>query len=134
MGVTLSLAYCGSLNPGHNLHGLLNGSSDTCQVRLHPDTHLCQLHGIFWTTLPDLASVLLNGKITNGKQSTVKMLPGSVFLCAGLVPGLLGWAYPEQFGLSSAACGLVLGDSIHPYTDEVLLLHRIVSVTSLNKP
>ena len=34
MGATLSLAYCGSLNPDHILHGLLSGSSDTGQVRL----------------------------------------------------------------------------------------------------
>ena len=34
MGVTLSLAYCGSLDPDHILHGLLSGSSDTRQVRL----------------------------------------------------------------------------------------------------
>ena len=39
MGATLSLAYCGSLDPDHILHGLLSGSSDTRQVRLrsrHP--------------------------------------------------------------------------------------------------
>ena len=34
MGATLSLAYRGSLDPDHILHGLLSGSSDTCQVRL----------------------------------------------------------------------------------------------------
>ena len=34
MGATLSLAYCGSLDPDHILYGLLSGSSDTCQVRL----------------------------------------------------------------------------------------------------
>ena len=34
MGTTLSLAYCGSLDPDHILHGILSGSSDTRQVRL----------------------------------------------------------------------------------------------------
>ena len=34
MGATLSLAYRGSLDPDHILHGLLNGSSDTRQVKL----------------------------------------------------------------------------------------------------
>ena len=34
LGVTLSLAYRGSLDPDHILHGLLSGSSDTRQVRL----------------------------------------------------------------------------------------------------
>ena len=32
MGATLSLAYRGSLDPDHILHGLLSGSSDTRQV------------------------------------------------------------------------------------------------------
>ena len=61
------------------------------------------------------------------------MLPGSVLLCPGPVPGLLGWVSPEQLGLSSTACGLVLGDSICPIggseqtADHVLtacLIHR----------
>ena len=34
MGATLSLAQRGFLDPDHILHGLLNGSSDTRQVRL----------------------------------------------------------------------------------------------------
>ena len=34
LGATLSLAYRGSLDPNHILHGLLSGSSDTRQVRL----------------------------------------------------------------------------------------------------
>ena len=34
MGVTLSLAYCGSLDPNHILHVFLSGSSDTRQARL----------------------------------------------------------------------------------------------------
>ena len=76
----------------------------------------------------------LNGKITNEKRITVKMLPGSVLLCPRPVPGLLGRAYPEQLGLSSTACGLVLGDSIRPCTNGVSLLHRIASVEPLSKP
>ena len=134
LGATLSLAYRGSLDPDHILYGLLSGSSNTRQVRQDPDAHLCQVRGISWTTLPDLASAPLNGQITNGKRSTVKMLPGSVFLCPRPVPGLLGWAYPEQLGLSSTACGLMLGDSIRPCTNWVSLLHRIASVAPLSKP
>ena len=34
MGATLSLAYCGSLDPDHILYGFLSGSSDTRQVKL----------------------------------------------------------------------------------------------------
>ena len=85
-------------------------------------------------SIEHLASALLNGQITNGKRSTVKMVPGSVLLCSRPVPGLLGWAYPKQFGLSSTACGLVLGDSIRPCTNGVSLLHRIASVAPLSKP
>ena len=131
---TLSLAHRGSLDPDHILYGLLSGSSDTHQARLRSSARLCQLRGIFWTTLPDLASALLNGQITNGKWSIVKMFPSSVFLCPGPVPGLLGWAYPEQLGLSSTACGLVLSGSIRPCTNGVSLLRRIESVAPLSKP
>ena len=81
-----------------------------------------------------IRDVLLNGQTTNRKRSTVEMLPGSVLLCPKPVPGLLGWAYPEQLGLSSTACGLMLGDSIRPCTNGVLLLHRIASVAPLSKP
>ena len=73
-------------------------------------------------------------EITNGTRSTVKMLPGSVLLCPRPVPGLLGWAYPEQLGLSLTACRLMLGDSIRPCTNGVSLLHRIASVAPLIKP
>ena len=57
------------------------------------------------------------------------MLSGSMLLCPGPVAGLLGWAYPE-LGLSSTACGLVLGDSIRSCTNGVSLLHRIASVAT----
>ena len=134
LGATLSLAYCGSLDPDHILHGILSGSSDTGQVRLRSRRPFVQVHRISWTILPDLASAPLNGQITNGKRSTVKMLPGSVLLCLGPVPGLLEWAYPEQLGLSSTACRLVLGESICPCTNGVLLLHQIASVAPLSKP
>ena len=50
------------------------------------------------------------------------------------VPRLLRWAYPEQLGLSSTACGRVLGDSIRPCTNGVSLLQRIASVAPLSKP
>ena len=129
-----SLAHRGSLDPDHILYGLLNGSSDTRQVRLRSRRPFVPAARNLLKTLPDLASALLNGQITNGKRSTVKMLPGSMLLCPGPVPGLLGWAYPEQFGLSSTACGLVLGDSIRPCTNGVSLLHRIASVAPLSKP
>ena len=80
------------------LRRLKNGVPQGSQRSKDPDAHLCQLRGIFWTTLPDLLSAPLNGQITNGTRSTVKMLPGSVLLCPGPMPGLLGWAYPEQLG------------------------------------
>ena len=135
MGATLSLAYRGSMDPDHILYGILSGSPDTRQVRLRSRRpFVCQLCRIFWTTLPDLTFALLNGQITNGKRSTVQMLPGSVLLSPGPVPGLLGWAYPEQLGLSSTACELVLGDSIRPCTNGISLLHRIASVVPLSKP
>ena len=133
MGATLSLAYRGSLDSDHILYGLLSGSLDTRQVRQRSRRPFVPASR---NLLDNLArpSAPLNGQITNGKRSTVKMLPGSVLLCPRPVPGLLGWAYPEQLGLSSTACALVLGDSIRPCTNGVSLLQRIASVAPLSKP
>ena len=103
LGVTLSLAYRGSLDPDHIMYGLLSGFSDACQERLRSRRPFMPAARNLLTTLPDLVSALLNGQIINGMRNSVKMLPGSVFLCPGLVPGLLGWAGPEQLGLSSTA-------------------------------
>ena len=61
MEATLSLAYCGSLGPDHILYGLLSESSDTLQVRLRSRCPFVPAARNFWTTLPDLASALLNG-------------------------------------------------------------------------
>ena len=133
MGATLSLAYRGSLDPDHILHGLLSGSSNTRQVRLRSRCPFVPVAWIFLDNLARLASTLLNGQITNRKRSTVKVLPGFVLLCPGPVPGLLGQVYPEQLRLSSTACGLVLVDSIRPCTNGVSLLHRSVSVAPLSK-
>ena len=134
LGATLSLAHRGSLDPDHILHGLLSGSSDTRQVRLRSRRpSLAAARNL----LENLARLDIRAsEWTNHKWNAeyFKMLPGSVLLFPGPVPGLLGWAYHEQLGLSSTACGLVLGDSIRPCTNGVSLLHRIASVAPLNKP
>ena len=81
-----------------------------------------------------LIDSVLNDALRIVVSRCFQMLPGSVLLCPRPVPGLLGWGYPEQLGLSSTACGLVLGDSIRPCTNGVSLLHRIASVAPLSKP
>ena len=96
MGETLSLAYRGSLDPDHILHGLLSGSSDTRQVRLRSRRPFVPGARNFLDNLARLG--IRASEWTNHKwktESTVKMLAGSVFLCPRPVPGLLGWAYPE---------------------------------------
>ena len=72
MGATLSLAYRGSLDPDHILYGLLSGSSDTLQERLRSRRPFVSAARNLLTTLPDLASALRNGQITNGTRSTEK--------------------------------------------------------------
>ena len=113
LGATLSLAHPGSLDPDHILYGLLSGSSDTCQVRLR-------------FRRPFVPSA--RNRLDNLARLGIRAL------CPGPVPGLLEWAYPEQLGLSSTACGLALGDSIRPCTNGFSLLHRIASVAPLSKP
>ena len=80
MGATISLAYRGSLDPDHILYVLLSWSSDTCQVRLRSRRPFVPaarnlLDNLF--RLGIRASEWTNHK---RKQSTVKMLPGSVLL------------------------------------------------------
>ena len=126
LGATISLAHRGSLDPDHILYSLLSGSSDTGQVRLRSRRPFVLAAR---NLLDNLASLGIRAsEWTNHKwrtESTVKVLPGSVLLCPGPVPGLLGWADPEQLVLTSTACGLVLGDSIRPCTNGVLLLHQL---------
>ena len=136
---TLSLAYRGSLDPDHILHGLLSGSLDNCQVRLRsrrPFVPGAQ------NLLDNLARLGIRAsEWTNHKWKTeycenasrLRAFVAETGARPCLVP-CLEWAYPEQLGLSSTACGLVLGDSICPCTNGVSLLHRIASVASLSKP
>ena len=127
MGATLFLAYRGSLDPNHILYGLLSGFLDTHQVRLRS-------RRLFVPAARNLLNNLARfgiraSKWTNHKWRTEYCENAFRFLdfVPGPVPGLLGWAYPEQLRLSSTACGLVLGESICPCTNGVSLLHRIAS-------
>ena len=134
LGTTLSLAHRGSLDPGHILHGLLSGSSDTRQVRLRsrrPFVPGARNLSDNFARLGIRASDWTNHKWKTEYCGNASRL--RVFV-PGLVPDLLGWAYPEQLGLSSTSCGLVLGDFIFPCTNGVSLLHRIASVAPLRKP
>ena len=134
MGATVSLAYRGSMDPDYILHGLLSGSSDTRQVRLRSRRPF----------VPGARNLLDNlarfgiraSKWTNYKWKTEYCENASRLHAfvpkTGARP--VGMGLPEQLGLSSTACGLVLGDSIRPCTNGVSLLHRIVSVAPLSKP
>ena len=132
MEATLSLAHRGSLDPDHILYGLLSGSSDTRQVRLRSRRPFVPAARNLLDNLIRLG--IRASKWTNHKWKT-EYCKGTFRLRAFVpVPGLLGWAYPEQLRLSSTACGLVLGDSIRPCTNGVSLLHRIANVAPLSKP
>ena len=133
MGAIHSLGHRGSLNPDHILYGILSGSSDTRQVRLR--SRRLFVPGAR-NLLDNLASLGIRAsEWTNHKWITEYCENASRLrvLCPGPVPGLLEWAYSEQFGLSSTACGLMLGDSICQCTIGVSLLHRIASVAPLSK-
>ena len=134
LGATLSLAYRGFLDPDHILYGLLNGSSDTRQTRLRSRRPFVPAARNLSNNLARLG--IRTSEWTNHKWKTEYCENASRLraFVPGPVPGLLGWAYPEQLGLSSAACELVLGDSIRPCTNGVSLLHRIASVAPLSKP
>ena len=134
MGATLSLAHRGSLDPDHILYDLLSGSSDTRQVRLRSRRPFVPAARNLLDNLARLG--IRASEWTNHKWKTeyCENASSSLLLCPRPEPGLLGWAYSEQLGLSSTACGLVLGDSICSCTNGVSLLHRIASVAPLSKP
>ena len=141
LGMTLSLAYCGSLDFDHILYGVLSGSSDNRQVRLRSR---CPFVSAARNLLDNLARLGIrasewknykwNAEYCENAFMKMKINFTSMLLCPEPVPGLLGWAYPEQLGLISTACGLVLGDSIFACINGVSLLHRIASVAPLSKP
>ena len=118
MGATLSLAHRGSLDPDHILYGLLNGSSDTRQVRLRPRRPFMPA---VRNRLDNLARLGIGAsEWTNHKWKTEYCENASrlrAFMPWTGTKPVLRWAYPEQLGLSSTACGLVLGDSIRPCTN-----------------
>ena len=134
MGATLSLAYSGSLDPDHILYGLLSGSSDTRQVRLRSRRPFVPVAGNLSDNLARLG--ICASEWTNHKWNA-EYCENASMLCA-FVPKTsarpVEMGLPEQLGLSSTACGLVLGDSIRPCTNGVLLFHRIASVAPLSKP
>ena len=134
MGKTLSLAYRGSLDPGHILCGLLSGSSDTRQVRLRSRRPF--VPGA-WNLLNNLARLGIRAsEWINHKWKTEYCENASRL--RGFVPQT--GARPVGMGLPRAAwiklnpCGLMLGDSIRPCTNGVSLLHQIASVAPLSKP
>ena len=134
MGATLSLAYCESLDPDHILHGLLSGSSDTRQVRLRSRRPF--VPGAR-NLLDNLARLVIRASEWTNHKWNAEYCESASRLRA-FVPETgarpVGWVYPEHLGLSSTACGLVLGDSIRPCTNVVSLFHRIASVAPLSKP
>ena len=134
LGATLSLAYRGSLDPDHILHGLLSGSSDTGQVRLrsrHPFVPAAR------NLLDNLARLGIRASEWTNHKWNAEYCENASWLRA-FVPETS--AKPVRMGLPRAAwvklsvCGLVLGDFIRPCTNGVSLLHRIASVAPLSKP
>ena len=127
---TLSLAYCGSLDPDHILHDLLSGSSDDRQKRLRSR---CPFASAAQNLLKNLAGIGIRAsewKIhkwnTEYCENTSRL---HSFIPRTSDMALLEWAYLKQLELSSTAFGLVLGNC----TNRVSLLYQIASAAPLNK-
>ena len=119
------------LDPDHILYVLLSGFSDTRQVRLRSRRPFVPAARNLLDNFARLG--IRASEWTNHKWKMEYCEMCFQAPCSRPVPGLLGWAYTEQLGLNSTACGLVLGDSIRPCTNVVWLLHRIASVAPLSK-
>ena len=79
MGATLSLAYHGSLDPNHILHGLLSGSSDTCQVRLR---FRCSFVPGAWNLLDNLARLGIRASEWTNHKWNAEYCENASRLCA----------------------------------------------------
>ena len=134
LGATLSLAYRGSLDPDHILHGLLSGSSDTGQVRLRSRRPF--VPGAR-NLLDNLARLGIRASEWTNHKWNAEYCENASRLRA-FVPETsarpVGMGLPRAAWVKLNACGLVLGDSIRPCTNGVSLLHRIASVAPQSKP
>ena len=140
LGATLSLAYRGSLDPDHILHGLLNGSSDTLQVRLRSRRpfvpaardlldNLARLgiRAFEWTNLK------WNAEYCEGASRLRAFVPRT-----GVRPVAMGLPRADWVKLNRLRTGVGRFHSsilICPFiVNGVSLLHRIASVAPLSKP
>ena len=134
MGATLSLAYRGSLDPDHILHGLFSGFSDNLQVRLRSR---CPFVPGARNLLDNLARLGMRAsEWTNYKWKTEYC--ENAFRLRAFVPETsarpVGMGLPREAWVKLNRLRTVLGDSIRPCTNGVLLCHRIASVAPLSKP
>ena len=98
LGAALSLAYRGSLDPDHILHGLLSGSSDTGQARLRSRRPFVPAARNLFNNLARLG--ICASEWTNHKWKT-EYCENASRLCA-FVPGT--GARPVGMGLPRATC------------------------------
>ena len=133
LGATLSLAYRGSLDPGHILHELLAGSPDGYRERLKSRRPFVPAARKLLQDLTELD--IRTAQWTDFKWSTEYSECSSDL--RAFIPRTstrpMGMACPDHHGSGSTACGLVLGVFSRPCTNGALLLHRIASVALQNK-
>ena len=139
MRAKLSLAHRGSLEPDHILHGVLSGSFDTRQARLRSRGPFVSAARIFWASLPDLASALLNeknhkwnAKYYENVSRLSAFVPGTSARPVGMGLPRAAWVKLNRLRTGQHQC-CRMSNSIRPCTNGVSLLHRIASVALLNK-
>ena len=103
LGATLSLAHRGFLNPDHILYGLLSGSSDARQERLRSRRPFVPAVQSFLDNLAGLAIRVSEWENHKWNAECCEKSSSLRVFVPRPVPGLLGWAYPEQLGLTSTA-------------------------------
>ena len=134
LGATFPLAYRGSLDPDFILHIPLCGYSDTRQARLRSRLPFVPAARNLLDNLTRLGIRAFEWTNHKWKSEYCENASRLHVFMPGTGARPVGWAYPEQLGLSSTACGLMFSDSIRLGLNGVSLLHRIASVAPLNKP
>ena len=124
LGATFSLAYCGSLEPDHMLHGLLSGSSDARQEKLkfkRPFVPTAR------NLLNNLAGLGIRASEWTNYRWDTEYYESTSRLCVFIPMIDIHTKWIKLGPNSLVQTQSVLGDSIHPCTNGVSLLHLIPS-------
>ena len=134
LGATLSVAYRGSLDPGHIFYELLAGSTHGYRERLKSRRPFVPAARKLLQDLTELDIRAAQWTVFKWSTEYSECSPDLRAFIPRASTRPMGWAFPDHRGSGLTAFGLVLGVFSRSCTNGALLLHRIASVALQNKP